>query len=309
MNTIQSIKNILQNAPRLFRHFPYTEMFVAFIPFYAYLYKQGAIQSPKALLMLLPFVFSDAAGFTYNDLMDCKDSAGKNNPVALGRISPTETMGLVFVCLMLSISSFVIQFHNWKSWVVYFFYLFLCLAYSGLGIRFKETLLGPLVAAFIVWVGGLAILMLEFQKTDLFSICLLSGTFFFYLGREIYHTLIDYEEDLATGYKTFSVRLGLIQQLKFLGIACLLGATFLIFSFLSQGIFIINGAFSWLFVILLILSTGIISFYCISNKQFDLRIAFFLFRLALVVYVPIILNFSPLVIVLWLWVFLTSKRS
>ena len=198
---------ISKKLPDLFRHFPYISLSAQFFPLYAYLYVTGEIQSAVSLLMMAPFIFSHAAGFAYNNLVDRFDPQFKRNPIADGKISALQARWIIALCIMISAITFGLLYRSLAAWALYLIYLFLGAAYSGLGLRFKETLAGPFVAAFVIWTAGPLILALEFaQLSEQIVSGFIGAVCLIYLGREIYHTIIDRENDLRAGLRTFGTR-------------------------------------------------------------------------------------------------------
>ena len=295
---------------RLLRHFPYTEMLALFLPIYAYLYVQGRIKSPFTLLLMLPFIFADAAGFVYNNITDIKDDPYmKANPLVRGEIGLARARIVLGISLALSTISFLLLYKTDVARFVYFAYLFLCLAYSGLGIRFKETLAGPLVAAFIIWVGGPFILLTEFNNFDPVTIGLVVGSWLVFVGREILHTISDYESDMHSGYCTFAVRVGLrlsgwLQNIAFIAGAMLLTASL----YAYFGGWSINATSVLLFTIVG-LAVVVLVVANLSNRPLDPRAAYFLIRVFYIAYTGVILQFPPLIVLMFVWAFCTSKRS
>jgi 4-hydroxybenzoate polyprenyltransferase len=295
---------------RLMRHFPYTEMLALFLPIYAYLYAHGRIVSPVAILFMIPFIFADAAGFVYNNMTDTKDDPyRKANPLVRGEISLAQARIVLCVSLALSIISFLLLYKEALAQLVYFVYLFLCLAYSGCGVRLKETLVSPLVAAFIVWVGGPLILLTEFNNFDTVTIGLVLGSWLVFISREVLHTISDCESDMHSGYRTFAVRVGLrisgwIQNMAFIaGAVVLIGSLYHYF-----GGWPIS-AMSVLLFIILGLAVAVQLAASLSYQLLDPRAPYLLLRVFYVMYAAVILQLAPLIVLMFVWVFCTSKRS
>lgn len=300
---------LFQGVRRLLRHFPYTEMLVLFLPLYAYLIAGGKITSPWTLIYIVPFIFADAAGFVFNDMMDIRDPATKKNPIVAGELTKQQAQLLLLICLAVSIVLFLEFYSSIASRLIYFGYLFLCLSYSGLGIRFKETLIGPLVASFIVWIGGPFVFAIEHDILNIATIELLAGSFLIYVGREMLHMIVDYEHDVMSGYKTFSVRVSLPTQYAIKAFTFCVGSILLIASvnsYLGERLGTIDIVLLWLVI------GGAALFEiaaCRGNTLFDHRVPYMTIRFFLVLLTILILNFSSIIAALVIWIYITSKRG
>jgi len=295
---------------KLLRHFPYTEMLALFLPVYAHLYVKGYIASVSALLLMIPFIFAYAAGFVYNNITDTKDDPYlKTNPLVRGEVSQAHAWSVFYITLAFSVLSFLLLYKSNIAQVVYFVYLFLCLAYSGCGVRFKETLLAPLIASFIVWVGGPVILLIEYKSLDKVTAALVLGSWLVFIGREVLHSITDYDTDIHSGYRTFAVRVGLhisswIQNVSFVG-----GTLVLIGSVSAYaGGWPISGQ-GVLLSIILGLAMAVQFAASFSNQLIDPHASYFLIRVFYVTYAAVILQLAPLITLMFVWVFCTSKRS
>ncbi|MEM4724198.1 MAG: UbiA family prenyltransferase [Candidatus Hadarchaeum sp.] len=295
---------------RLLRHFPYTEMLALFLPVYAHLYTYGRIASPAALLFMIPFIFADAAGFVYNNMTDTRDDPYvKPNPLVRGEISLAQAQMALGISLTLSIGSFLLLYRTNIARFVYFAYLFLVLAYSGLGIRLKETLVGLLFAAFIIWIGGPLILLAEFKSFDKATSGLILGSWLVFIGREVLHTITDYETDLRSGYRTFAVRAGLrisawVQNAAFVAGAMLLASS--LYTYFGGWP---TAAMDVSLFAIVVLAVVVHLVAGLNNCSAGQRTAYLLIRLFYVMYAAVILQLPPLLVLMFAWVFLTSKRS
>jgi len=308
--SILQVKKLLKTLPDLFRHFPYINISVQFIPLYAYLFAYGLISSPLALLWMLPFVFSHAAGFAYNNLMDTHDPPFKKNPVTDGLISPRQARWVVLICLASSVFLFSLLYRSWLAWLVYLIYIFLSLAYSGLKLRLKETLAGPFVAAFIVSTAGFLTIALEATSDwDQTITGLILAVYLIYLGREIFHTYVDFENDAQAGYRTFAVRLSRRTQLASLALACIAGAASLLWSLYNITRSRPVNGLVYLLVALIVLATVLEIYYCAKLTPFHPSTAFQLYNLSFVLLAAVILDLHPLVASLLIWAFLINRRN
>jgi len=299
-----------KGLPDLFRHFPYVGISAQFFPLYAFLYAAGEIDSPAALLLMAPFVFSHAAGFAYNNLADRGDPAFKKNPIAEGMISVTQARWIIAACTAVSIALFGLLYRTPGAWLCYLLYLLLGFAYSGVGVRLKETLAGPFVAAFTIWAAGPWALALEYdQLGEQAILSLLAAIYLIYLGREIYHTIIDFENDLRAGYRTFAVRTSSIVQRAALASSVSAGALGLLLSIQftlagapPNGIALLTGG-------VVVLAAGIEALYCLRHAGFHPATAFTLLRAGFILYAALILELPALAAAFLVWAFLMGGRS
>ena len=305
---VASIRTFIRGVVKLMRHFPYTELLVVFFPFYAYLITLGYITSPFALLLMVPFILTNAVGFIYNNIADVNDPSAKN-PIVAGDITLRQAQAVFILFFAASIVSFVLQYTSLTAWAIFFVYYFFGLAYSGLGLRFKESLVGPIVASFIIWVGGPLVLTTEFNVFNAVTVGLLLGTFFVYIGRETYHTMIDYYNDLKSKNQTLAVTLGLKGAYAVKDITFLLGSSLFLFSIYSYFQGWPSDFISILLVLLVIVSAALVIAYDLGVRFYDPRNPWLLTKLFYIWYAAVILKFDALIALLFIWVFLTSKRS
>ena len=303
-----SIRTAIGGVLKLMRHFPYTELLVVFFPFYAYLIAIGYVTSPFALFLMVPFVLTNAVGFIYNNIVDLNDPSAKN-PIVAGDITLRRARVVFIVFFAVSIASFLLQYTSRDAWAVFFVYYFFGLAYSGLGLRFKESLIGPIVASFVIWVGGPLVLATEFNVFDAVTVGLLLGTFFVYIGRETYHTIIDYYNDLESKNRTLAVTLGLKRAYAVKNGTFLLGSALFLFSIYSYFQGWPSDSISILLVLLVIFSATLIIAYDLGVRFYDARNPWLLTKLFYIWYASVLLKLDALIALLFIWVFLTSKRS
>jgi 4-hydroxybenzoate polyprenyltransferase len=303
-----SIRALIRGVLTIMRHFPYTELLVVFFPFYAYLITLGYITSPSALLLLVPFILTNAVGFIYNNIADVNDPRAKN-PIVAGDITLRQAQAVFILFFAASIISFVLQYTSLTAWAIFFVYYFFGLAYSGLGLRFKESVVGPFVASFIIWVGGPLVLTTEFNVFNVITVGLLLGTFFVYIGRETYHTIIDYYNDLKSRNQTLAVTLGLRGAYAVKDITFLVGSTLFLSSMYSYFQGWPSDFISILLVLLVIASAVLVIAYDLGVRLYDPRNPWLLTKLFYIWYAAVILKLDALIALLFIWVFLTSKRS
>lgn len=296
---------------KLTRHFPYTEMLAVFMPVLAVAWAQGRARPPHGLAQLAPFLFAFAAGFIYNDLTDRRDPSYKRNPLLHGEVAERTVRSLLGVALALSCIGFLALYRSVSALALAAVYLCLCLAYSGLRLRFKETWLGPPVASVIIWTGGPLILALELGVCQWPVAVFLLGAWLIYAGREIHHMVSDYLCDLASGYRTFAVRLGVPRArrvengLVLAGLLLLMVATALL---LGGG----PRSLAWhgwgVAGVLLLAGVWQLAGNPADNRR-ETREGFWLARLAFVLLAVFVLRLDTAAAILAIWAFCTSHRS
>jgi len=195
-------------ARRLLRSFPYSEYLFCFLPFLIYLGVNRKL-ALSASLQLVAFVLAIAAGFIYNLVCDASYDSPDKNPLAEEERGRKVALKLAVLLAALSIAAFVPFVESPVSILVMILYVVLWFAYSGMGVRLKETLASPFVASWLLWSGGPAILLINYRVDERPLLLLWASMFLFYAGNEINHQLGDYEEDKSRSVRTFTVRVGI----------------------------------------------------------------------------------------------------
>jgi 4-hydroxybenzoate polyprenyltransferase len=266
--------------------------------------------SATGLFLLLPFVLGHAAGFAYNNLKDLDDPGFRQNPVGSGEISPNRARWLVGGLLLASMLAFALLFVRWTAWLAYGAYIFLGLAYSGLGLRLKESLSGPFVASYALYSApALAIALEVAPGWDAALSGLMAAIYLIYLGREIFHTYIDRENDLQAGYRTFAVRLSRPAQLAALALASLAGAACLLASLFAFEAGWPSGLLGLALVLCTLGAAMLQTLYSLRGAPYHPSTAFKLFRLCFALYGVYLLDLAPLAAALFVWAFLINRRS
>lgn len=296
--------------PRLLRHFPYTEMLVLFMPVYAQAWVRRDSAHTPSLGMLIPFICTFAVGFIYNDLNDLRDPSYKQNPILTGAVSRPQAQAALCVFLTTAVLSFLFFFRNISSLLLFALYVTLCFAYSGLGVRLKERTIGPLVASYIIWIGGPLIVAVE---TRVFSrsALLFAGAWLVYTGRELHHMISDYLCDVVARYRTLIVRMGISRGRLLEHIAFIAGALILVLD--ARARFAETDLqTNWKMICLIVSIVGAASIQLLLNPlshKTESRVAYWCIRLALVFMAACILDASAASVVLVAWAFVTSARS
>lgn len=197
-----------QGLVALFRHVPFAGPLGVAAAVLALEIGAGRLADPMALGLMLPFFLALTAGYVYNDLCDVDDPPGKGNPVADGRIAPGLARLVLAVVLAASLLAFAALFRQPLAWLAFAGWLLLTLAYSGLGIRLKETLARPALGAVVLWIGGPLILALELKAVTGQLLILLAAAWLMFTACELAHTLADFGDDRRSGYRTCAQRLG-----------------------------------------------------------------------------------------------------
>lgn len=190
------------------KSFRYGRYLITMFPFFAILIQNHFINSLYDVSFILPFVPVFAAGFMYNTFCDASKDPGEKNPITQGSISEKFVLTAILLSLLISIFIFILVYSSKPAIFFFLIYILLWLGYSGLKIRFKESVLGPIVASLVLFIGPSIILLIEFNQFDYGTILLVLGLFIIYIGHEIKHTIIEYKLDKSFDCKTFAVITG-----------------------------------------------------------------------------------------------------
>lgn len=308
MTSLGGLKPGFVLAKRLLRHFPYTEYLFYFLPFVALLAADGIIDAPADLLRIAPFIFAYTGIFIYNDLCDTNDPE-RRNPLVGAEKQRIIAWMLLGGCLLAGMGIFIAAYPSLSSRLLFAGYLVLGLAYSGLGMRFKESPAGPFVASLLASAGGPFIYVTSYPVIPREASLLLIGVFLVGASRELAHTVLDYTDDLKSGYRSFSAIYGrraaagvkyvtLLAAVPFLFEAYPPGAGYAIVVALFPPLLLASLALEALF-------DGHPSSLLVDYRRAPYVLVKFLFVVEVVAY----LGFSPLYALLVVWIFATSKRG
>lgn len=200
--------NPFLQAYRTSRSLKYGGYFITMIPFFAILIYNGFINSPWDLIYILPLVPAFAGGFMCNAIGDADKDPKSKNPVTQGAVSKKFLSVCIGLLYLLAIEFLLLIYTSKASLVFLILILVLALVYSNTKWRFKESVLGPVVASVGFFVLPSVVLMSEFNYFSLGTITLLLSLFLIYFAHEIKHTIIEYDLDLSFDCKTFAVRTG-----------------------------------------------------------------------------------------------------
>jgi 4-hydroxybenzoate polyprenyltransferase len=282
------------------RFFPYQHYLIITFPFFALLIKENLlIESWWSLSYLLPVFFSLIALYVYNELCDSKTDDISRNVIKRGEVSRKDAKIVIGFSIISSTISALFIYQSLATIALLCIYNLNSLAYSGLKIRFKTTVLGPFSASF-GWIGPALILLTDFSLWNRTSIGLLLGTFLVFSAHETYHQLYDYSKDKHMNVKTLTVRMGKKNTLIISTISAIIGFIFLLFGMYSNipSIYIaLFSSFLFLFMIF--------QYIVIKKRQ-----AILLFNLPvkaiLITFACIYLGFSSLLTILILMVFVAE---
>jgi 4-hydroxybenzoate polyprenyltransferase len=252
------------------------------------------------------------AGFIYNSICDTtKDPKGKN-AITRGDFAKNTAFIVVIASIIISLLIFLLTYRSKLSLIFFIFYIFLWLAYSGLKLRFKESLMAPLIASIVLWVGAPFILLTEFNYYDFTTTFLWLGLFVIYIGHEIKHTTIEHDMDLEYNCKTFAVRCGKKASTIIEYITLIVGYIFLLISInYFPGISFIE--FTILFALLF--STSVISTvsygykvnYNLSRDRIFITMPYLTTKIFIIVYSLIVLQLSIFLVLFVIWIFLINR--
>jgi 4-hydroxybenzoate polyprenyltransferase len=190
------------------RAFPYERYLLTLFPVFALLLASSKIRASEIVLVLLAFAFVFAAGFIYNAVCDAEKDPKAKNPISRGDLSTKGAIRALVLSLFVATILFIWASQSILAIFSFVVYLYLCLAYSGLGVRLKESVLGPFAASFVLWSGPPLVVLVSFGNLNISAGLLVLGLFSVYASREIEHTLIDHDLDVTYDNQTFAVVLG-----------------------------------------------------------------------------------------------------
>lgn len=288
------------------RKFPYYGYLITVFPIFCILISNGFINSLNSLLMLFPFVTAMTAGFMYNTFCDADQDPEDKNSITRGDVSKKLVLSSIIILSIGSLIFTALLYSSITSMIIFLIYLFFWLAYSGLKIRFKETIFGPGIASIVLYVGAPIVLVGQFNYFNNVTSSLLLGLFFIYFGHEIKHTILDYKEDFLSNCKTYAVIIGKKNAIISEYITLIIGYIFLITSlYFYSGIFNI---FFIGFVILLTVSIiSTISFGSrlkldINNDAFLYKFPYVSTRIFIIMFGCLVLNIPLLLAFFILWI-------
>ena len=302
---------LLLSLRQVTRAFPYERYLLTLFPVFALLLASSKIGASEILLVLIAFAFALAAGFIYNAVCDAKKHPKAKNAITRGDLSTKGAICALVLSLFVATVLFIWASQSILAIFLFAVYLYLGAAYSGLGVRFKEGVLGPFVASFMLWCGPPLVVLISFGYLNISAVLLVLGLFGVYSSHEIEHTLIDHDLDVAYNNQTFAVVLGPQHASIVAYIALTLGSVFLLVS-----AYVLPPSFSTaiflLFALLFIISIVSTAWYT-SRRNYDVHAGVRLTAAPYVVTALYIITFGlmvlrlPLILVFFaLWFYVVS---
>jgi len=293
------------------RTFPYLEQLITLFPFFALLLASSRIAPFEVLLFVLAFAFVLAAGFTYNQIYDAEKDPGAKNPITRGEVSKGSAFLLLALSLSLAIILFVFTSRSVVATLLFGAYLFLCFAYSGLGIRLKESIFGPAAASIALWSGPPLLVLVSFNYFSVSAILLLIGLFIVYIGNEIKHTRIEDDLDASYDCKTFAVIVGKKRAAAAEYSTVALGSVFLLAGayYAPTSNTAIIALFTAAFAISIISAVlyGARRNYNLQSDVTVIILPYIITRMFLITYGFVVLLSPPILIFFALWIFLMKE--
>ncbi|MGO9387447.1 MAG: UbiA family prenyltransferase [Methanobacterium sp.] len=302
---IDTVKGLYKAA----RIFPYLEQLILVFPFYAILAFNGFITSAYSLVLVLPYMGVMASGFMYNTISDASNDPKEKNPITRGDISKETTSIGMIVSIIISMVLFILFYKSYLAFIVFLVYIFLWFAYSGLKMRLKESILGPLVASFIGGVAAPLIILIEFNYFNYSSNLLLLGIFAISLAHEIKHTVVDSDEDSLNDSKTFAVLFNVRNSSLMEYLLLIVGFVLLLQSSYTIGnSYILNIIFTVLFLISIVftISYGIKNNFKVNEVLYN-ALPYILTRIFIIVYACLIFKLPALLILFIIWILFMDK--
>jgi 4-hydroxybenzoate polyprenyltransferase len=281
---------------------------IVLFPFFALLLEYGVIVPFEILLFLLAFAFAIAAGYTYNTICDAEKDPEAKNPITRGALSKGRAFLVLALSLSLAIILFVFASRSVVAILLFGVYLCIWLAYSGLGIRLKESIFGPAAASIVLWSGPPLLLLVSFSYFSLSTTLLLFGLFTLYIGHEIKHTLIEHDLDVSHNCKTFAVILGKKRAAIAEYVTLTVGSVFLLAGayYAPNSNTAIIALFAAAFTISIILTAiyGARRNYDLQRDVTFITLPYVVTKMFLITYGFVVLLFPPILIFFVLWFYL-----
>jgi len=298
-------------AKRMSRTWPYLEQLITLFPFFALLLASNIIVPFEILLFVLAFAFAIAAGFAYNTISDAEKDPGIKNPIVRGELSKGDAFLVLALFLSLAIILFVFASRSVVAILLFGVYLWLCFAYSGLGVRSKESFFGPATSSIALWSGPPLLVLVSFNYFSVSATLLLFGLFVLYIGHEIKHTLIEYDLDVSYDCKTFAVIVGKKRAAAAEYVALTLGAVFLLagayYAPTSNTAIIALFAVGFTISIILTVLYGSRHNYDLQRDVNSIILPYVLTKVFLITYGCVVLLLPPILIFFALWFYLMKQ--
>jgi 4-hydroxybenzoate polyprenyltransferase len=303
---LKNISGIYESS----RKFPYEQYLITSFPFFAILFMNGFNISFYSLFLLAPFITVMAGLFMYNTICDAPQDPEFKNPITRGDVSEKTVKLSMWACVVLSIFLVLLLYKSYVSDLIFILYLFLSFTYSGLRLRFKETILGPPVASFLLFCAAPLLLLVEFSYFNYSAILLLLGLFIVYFGHEIKHTIIEYDMDKSANCQTFAVVIGKKNSTIIEYLTLIIGFLLILMSInliVNSSIIIVVFSLLTLIAIISTISYGYKNNYDINKDTFYNDLPYITTKILYIGYACLILNIPELIIFFIIWILFTDK--
>ena len=261
-------------------------------------------------IVLLPFIPLFAAGFMYNTLCDADKDPKEKNPVTQGAVSEKFVLIAIILNFLLSLFFVILIYSSKVAIILAVLYIFLWLSYSGIKIRFKESIVGPVVASIGFFVLPSVMLLSQFNYFSFGSIMLILGLFMIYFGHEIKHTIIEYELDLSYNCRTFAVILGKKDANIVEYVSIIIGYFFLlasIYYFIPNYLLIILFTIIFMFSMISTVTYGIKTNFDQSKDVLYNILPYIATRFSIITLGLLILNLPILIVLFVIWILFTDR--
>lgn len=311
MKNMTDFISIAMGLIKILRGFPYGRYLITVFPVFAILIYDGLIISPWSIILVFPFVFAIAAGFTYNTICDANKDPQEKNIITSGKFRKFDAFVILLLFIAISLLSFLIVYQTKIAFLLFIVYMIFWMTYSGAYIRFKESIFAPIIASIVLWAGAPFILLAEFQYLNGDMLLLVLGLFFVYVGHEIKHTTIEYDLDLSYNCKTFAVRVGKKSATIFEYSTLIIGYLFLL---VWAHTLICNQILDMIFIIIFLISListigyGHKIAYDFSKDIIFITLPYTVTILFIIICSCIILKLSLLITLFVAWIFLINKN-
>ncbi len=159
----------------------------------------------RNLQLLVAYVLISIAGYIHNNLCDRYSDVSEKNPLTAGHIAPVFAWLWTLCLSMLSVVVIVIVDLTFLPFHIVYSTMWFLYNQSVGGFRFKESILGPAVASFLLVAGYPLLLVIDsgfIPWLTWFSVALYG------LSAEIGHTTKDEKQDKLSNIRTYAVRIG-----------------------------------------------------------------------------------------------------
>lgn len=246
----------------------------------------------------------------YNTLCDADKDPKEKNPITQGAVSKKFVLTAIILSFLLSLFFTVLIYSSKAAIILTLIYIFLWLSYSGIKIRFKESIVGPVVASIGFFVLPSVMLLSQFNYFSFGSVMLILGLFMIYFGHEIKHTIIEYELDLSFDCRTFAVILGKKNANIVEYISLIIGYIFLlasIYYFIPNYLLIVFFALIFLISMVSTVIYGIKTNFDQNEDVLYNILPYIATRFSIITLGLLILNLPILIVLFVIWILFTDR--